>query len=342
MNDKYMMQFFRNKNSDQQGTYLIIFTNRITQIFIFAAYLTTTMKEKASIHIILAFIAIYLIWGSTYLVNKICLVEIDPFILSGSRFTVAGLAVFLIAAIKKIPLGLSKLQFKNTFWIGFLFISIGNGFAINALQYLDSGFMALMISTQPLILLLMMWLLEGKVIGKRAFIGVFLGIIGVFLMVTQDILMVDENAWYGLMILFVSLVTWGYGSLFVAKSDLPKNYFVNSAYQMLLGSLFLYAMSYMAGESIPNLAKLSTKFYYSFSYLVVFGSIIAFTSFNYLLKHVSPDKVSTNTYVNPIVAIFLGWWILDEIVTVTSIIASGILLVGVYFINTNKRGSRKQ
>jgi drug/metabolite transporter (DMT)-like permease len=133
------------------------------------------------------------------------------------------------------------------------------------------------------------------------------------------------------------MLSWAYGSLFVRKADLPSNYFVNTGYQMLNAGIMLGIMSLAFNEpwSLPQTWASNTQ--WSMVLLILFGSIVAFTSFNFLLKHVSPEKVATNTYVNPIVALFLGWLFLNEKITLQSIIAAIILLAGVYFINTKKK-----
>ncbi len=133
------------------------------------------------------------------------------------------------------------------------------------------------------------------------------------------------------------MLSWAYGSLFVKKADLPENYFVNTGYQMLTGGIILGVMSLSFGEEWSSPTEWQVQTQWVMLLLVIFGSIIAFTSFNFLLKHVSPEKVATNTYVNPIVALFLGWFFLNEVITTQSIIAAVILLTGVYFINTKKK-----
>jgi drug/metabolite transporter (DMT)-like permease len=133
------------------------------------------------------------------------------------------------------------------------------------------------------------------------------------------------------------MLSWAYGSLFVAKAELPSNYFVNTGYQMLTGGMMLAIASILFGETWTNPIEWSEKVQISMIILIIFGSIVAFTSFNYLLKAVSPEKVATSTYVNPIIALILGWYFLNEQITRQSVIAAAILLTGVYFINTRKK-----
>ncbi|MEM8929231.1 MAG: EamA family transporter [Bacteroidota bacterium] len=292
--------------------------------------------NKNTTLIILAFFAIYVIWGSTYLFNKIAVEEIPPFFLAGIRFVTAGILIFGIAALTGKSIKISKKQFLNSVFLGFLFLSFGNGTVVWALKYVDSNFAALEISAQPLVILLMMWILQGKKIQPMSILGVFLGMLGIYLLVSQKNILEQENAILGMLMIFSAMLSWAYGSLFVAKADLPKNYFVNTGYQMLTGGVLLFMLSFLFQESWSLPSSWSAEVQWSMVLLVLFGSIVAFTSFNFLLKVVSPEKVATNTYVNPIVAMFLGWYFLEEQITLQSIVAAIVLLTGVYFINTKK------
>jgi len=263
-------------------------------------------KSRNTILIIISFFSIYVIWGSTYLLNKIAVTELPPFMLASVR-------------------------------AGFLFLTFGNGIVVWALKYVDSGFAALEISAQPLVVLLLMRIFEGKKIETMSVIGVVLGVIGIYLLVSQKQLISNEDTILGMIMIFACMISWGYGSLFVGKADLPSNYFVNTGYQMLMGGLMLMLNSYLFGETWSLPMDWSFRVQYSLVLLIIFGSIVAFTSFNYLLKIVSPEKVATSTYVNPIIAMGLGWYFLNEHITTQSIFAAIILLTGVYFINTKKK-----
>jgi drug/metabolite transporter (DMT)-like permease len=294
-------------------------------------------QSKSPILIILAFFSIYVIWGSTYLLNKIAVNELPPFLLAGIRFTVASILIFIIAKFMGKSIAISGRQLKNTIIAGFLFLSFGNGVVVWALKYVDSGFAALEISAQPLIILLLMRILQGKKIQPMPIIGVVLGFIGIYLLVSQKQIMSQENSIVGILMIFVCMLSWGYGSLFVGKADLPRNFFVNTGYQMLTGGIMLLIASAIFNEEWTSPIEWSSSVQFSMLLLIVFGSIVAFTSFNYLLKVVSPEKVATSTYVNPIIALILGWYFLDEQITLQSIVAAAILLTGVYFINTKRK-----
>lgn len=294
-------------------------------------------KASNPVLIILAFFSIYVIWGSTYLLNKLAVAELPPFMLASIRFLSAGLVIFLICKVVGSPLRITRKQFFNTVIAGFLFLTVGNGVVVWALKYVDSGFAALVISSQPLMVLFFMWILEGKRIQPMSIIGVILGILGIYLLVSQTQILGEGNSLFGTGLIFMALISWAYGSLFVAKADLPSNYFVNTGYQMFFAGILLFLTSIFFGENWISPKEWSSSTLYSMLLLIFFGSIVAFTSFNFLLKAISPEKVATSTYVNPVIALLLGWYFLDEQITLQSITAAAVLLTGVYFINTKKK-----
>lgn len=287
--------------------------------------------------ILLAFFAIYVIWGSTYLLNKILVGEVAPLYLASIRFISAGILIFILSRLLKYDLRISKRQFINTVIAGFLFLAYGNGVFVWALKYIDSGFAALLASTQPLFVLMLMRILYGQKILPKAIIGVFLGILGMYLLVNQQELNFQQNSFIGILMIFTCVLSWSYGSVFVAKNEMPVNYFVSTGYQMITAGFLLLLGSWALGEAWLPINKWKGPSQISMLLLILFGSIVAFTSFNYLLKVVSPEKVSTSAYVNPLIAMMLGWYVLDEQISSQSVVAALILLTGVYFINRKKR-----
>lgn len=286
--------------------------------------------------VIAAFVAIYVIWGATYLLNKVAVAELAPFMLAAIRFITAGGLIFGLAALMGKSLRITGRQLWNSLVSGFLFLSFGNGVVVWALKYVDSNFAALIIAAQPLIVMLMMWLFQGQRLRPMSIFGVILGIAGIYLLVSQDTVLSNDNAWLGIVMIFAAMLAWAYGSLFVGKAEFPKNYFVSTGYQMLTGGILLGLMSLAFREPWSSPMTWRSDTLWCMLLLILFGSIVAFTSFNFLLKKVSPEIVSTNTYVNPIVAMLLGSYFLKEPVSLQSIIAAVILLTGVYFISTNK------
>jgi len=291
---------------------------------------------RDTILVIVAFFSIYIIWGSTYLLNKIAVSDIPPLFLSSIRFIIAGVIIFIIAKFLKIPLVITKKQLRNNAIAGFLFLVYGNGIFVWSLRYVDSGFAALEASSLPLVVLVLMRIIHKQKIQKMALVGVLLGAIGIYLLVSQQDITTGENSLLGVSMIATCIVSWGFASIFVSKADLHKSYFVNSGYQMLCGGILLAVFSLIIGETWTSPYDWKPLTFSMMILLIVFGSIIAFTAFNFLLQKVSPEKVSTSSYVNPLIAMLLGWYVLDEKISLQSIIAALILLLGVYFINSSK------
>ena len=285
---------------------------------------------------VLAFLSIYLIWGSTYLLNKIAVGQLEPFMLAGVRFLSASFLMFLIVKVSRKNLKVTLVQLKNAAIAGFLFLAIGNGVVVWALAYVDSGLAALTIASQPLIVLLLLWILENRRIKLFSWVGVFVGLLGMYLLISQNQITSSPESLKGILMIIGCVITWGYASIFVGKAELPKNYLVNSAYQMFFGSLWLILMSIIKQEHWISPYEWDINVKWSMLGLIVFGSIVAFTSFNYLLRTVSPEKVATSTYINPIVAMILGYLVLKETISTQSVVAAVVLLTGVYFINMKR------
>ncbi len=263
--------------------------------------------------------------------------EVSPLLLASIRFLCAGLLIVIIAKFLKLSLKVSKNQLKNSVIAGFLFLVYGNGMFVWALKYVDSGFAALIAATQPLFVIFLMRLLHGTKIQFKSMIGVVLGIVGMYLLVSQDELVLTKDSIIGIFMIFSCVISWSYASIFVSRADLPDSFFVSTGYQMLSAGALLILASLLLGETWLNPSQWSGKAQGSMVLLILFGSIVAFTAFNYLLKVVSTEKVSTSAYVNPVIALLLGWYVLDEHISVQSLVAAFILLTGVYFINTKKK-----
>ena len=301
-----------------------------------------TSKDNSLILIILSFATVYIIWGSTYLFIAYTVEALPPFLMSTIRFILASSLLFGLTAVLRKYQTITKKQWKNAIFAGVLFLGLGTGGVAWALQFVDSGFTALVISGQPLLVVLMMWAIDKKRPATQSFGGIFLGMFGMYLLVSQKELVAQPEQWIGILAIFFSMIAWGFGSIFVSKADMPKPQMANNAIQMISGGITLFFFSSFIEspfdfdfEAVPLSAWLAL------SYLIVFGAVVAFSAFNYLLTKVSPEKVATSTYINPIIALTLGWYFRDELVTTQSIIAVAVMFTGVFFINSTPEQSKK-
>lgn len=293
--------------------------------------------SSTKLKIIISFFAIYVVWGSTYLFNKIAVTELPPLFLAAIRFFVAGVLMAVFATYKKASFKLTKREFLNCCIAGSLFLIYGNSVYIWALQFIDSGIAALIAATQPLFVLFLMRIFFKKQIKLKSIIGIVLGIIGMYLLVSQQSFASNSKTVIGVIAMLSCVLSWGSGSVFVSKAKLPKNFLVSTAVQMLFAGVVLTLLSLLFNETWISPERWSSRVQFSMVFLIVFGGVVAFTAFNYLLKIVSPEKVATSAYVNPVIALIVGWYVLDEKLSAQSIIASFILLTGVYFITSRKR-----
>ena len=296
--------------------------------------MTASTKEK--ILIVLSFATIYIVWGSTYLASAFVIEEIQAYTALAYRFCVAGIIALIILYLTRTKIETNKKEFGNAVIAGVIFLGLGTGGAIWSLNHLDSGFAALMIAADPLILVLMIWVYRQTRPAAQTMVGIVLGILGIYLLVSQDSIIGGTDQLWGILALFSSMVAWSVGAIFVADAKLPSNQFLNTSIQMIAGGLVCYLISLIFSEEGVNWFEMSAKTIYSMIFLIIFGSIAAFTAFNYLLKKVSTEKVVTNTYVNPIIAMILGAMFNEEIITNQSIVAAVIMLFGVFLINSRK------
>ena len=301
------------------------------------------MKNFASERFVIpvAFAIIYIVWGSTYLANWYAIQDIPPLLMSGSRFFTAGAVLYFLSSI----FGKSKAtpeHWKNATISGIMFLAIGTGGMVWAEQFIASSMLALMVAFQPLLILLLMWQMNGKKPTARGVFGTMLGMVGMAFLVVQDQFISGEKTLLGLGIIFISLLSWGVASIRVSKINMPSSKLQSAGMQMLTGGFALLVAGLVTGEVAElQLNALTPRGMWSWIYLVIFGSIVAFSAFNYLLVKSTPDKVVTSNYVNPVVAMLLGWGLNSEVITNQSLLAAVLLIAGVVFINTRTNFLKK-
>jgi drug/metabolite transporter (DMT)-like permease len=292
------------------------------------------------IKIVLAFAAIYTIWGTTYLGIRIAVETIPPFLMAGTRFLFSGALIFMILRARGAPMP-KRLHWRSAVIIGAFLVVGGNGLVTWSEQQVPSSTAALVVATVPLWIALFDWLVfKGAKPGRRVAAGLILGLAGIILLIGPGQIMGTStfNILY-LGILLLAPILWSLGSLYSRGADLPEDTFMATAMEMLAGGVLLLAAGLLSGEGARlNLSAISTRSWAAMLYLTIFGSIIAFTAYIWLLKHVQATKVSTYTYVNPVFAVFLGWFVLSETITPTTIASVIIIIIAVVLITM--RGPR--
>ena len=286
------------------------------------------------VKIVLAFAAIYTIWGTTYLGIRIAVETMPPFFMAGTRFLIAGVLIFGILRARGAPMP-RRLHWRSAVIIGAFLLVGGNGLVTWSEQQVPSSTAALVVATMPLWMALFDWLIfKGSRPGKRVTIGLLLGLIGIVLLIGPgQILGTAGFSLIALLILLLAPILWSLGSLYSRGADLPDDTFMSTAMEMLAGGALLLVVGLLTGEaSRLNIAAFSTQSLAAFAYLTIFGSIVAFTAYIWLLKVVQPTKVATYTYINPVFAVFLGWLILSEAITPITIAAVIIIIFAVIMI----------
>ena len=283
----------------------------------------------------IAFVCIYFIWGSTYLATDWAFEAFPPFYMTGIRLLLAGffLLLFSYKEFKKT----SWTQLQNSAIFGLLILAIGSGGSMWSVLYLDTGIASLLIGAEPLVLVLLLWLLKGSKPSWQKTIGVVIGIVGMFVLLNQQHFSLETDAWKGILAISIAIVGWTIGSIYIKDANVPKSKLLNTAVQMITAGLILLGVAVLVQEDISTVqSTFSWTAFLSFVYLLFFGSVIAYTAFNYLLMKQDPRKVATVTYVNPIIALILGWYFNNELISIQSLVAAAILILGVVFIIAEK------
>jgi drug/metabolite transporter (DMT)-like permease len=293
--------------------------------------------------LIAAFVAVYVIWGSTYLAIRFAVQTLPPLLMASARFILAGLIVLLWARFRDGEAWPTRGEWRVGWISGALLLLGGNGGVSWAEQRVPSGIAALHVAVVPVFMVLLEWLRPG---GKRpsaaVFAGVGLGLVGLTLLVGPGVLRGGARAdTVGALVLVLASLSWAAGSLYTKFAPKTASGTKSTGTQMLAGGLALLLAAIVAGEPAQlDLAHASTSSLIAFAYLLTFGSLIGFTAYVYLLAHTSAAKASTYAYVNPVVAVFLGWAIGHEAVTSRTMVAAAVILAGVAIITVTRDAAR--
>jgi len=292
--------------------------------------------------ILAAFAAVYVIWGSTYLAIRLAVESIPPFLMAGTRFILAGGGLYvwlrMRGAVKP-----TVAHWKSTSVVGIMLLLIGNGGVSWAEQFVPSGITALLIAVTPLWFVVFDWWNRGVKPTASTVGGLILGTIGIIVLIDPvELVGGDEVDLLGAFVLIIATMAWAWGSLYSRRVDMPSSPLLATAMEMVSGGVLLLLLSAVSGEFFRlDPSSISTSSFTSLFYLVIFGSLVAFSSYVWLLKVVHPALVSTYAYVNPVIAVFLGWLIAGEPLGGRILLAAAIIVAAVALITTMNTRRKK-
>jgi len=288
-----------------------------------------------TIQLALAFAATYIIWGSTYLAIRVAVATIPPLVTAGIRHSIAG-AILLAWAYAR------GFRPRRAHWIsglivGALFFLVGHGSLHWAEQYVGSGLAALLIATEPMFILILAWSMGQQKISRLSAVGLGLGVIGVATLTGAE-LTVKGSSLLALLAVLVGSFAWSAGVVISPKLKLPSDAVGRTALPTICGAAMLLAAAGLTGEfHATHWASISLKSLLGLAYLIVFGSVVAFTAYTWLLQQCSPALVATHTYANPVVAVFLGWLLASEPLTPRVVLASAVILGAIVLVRKGEQ-----
>ncbi len=295
-----------------------------------------TKTDRAyAIKLALAFAAIYLVWGSTYLAIRYAVETIPPLVTAGIRHTIAGSIMLAWAYARGFRP--TRANWAAGFVLGALFFLVGHGSLHWAEQYIASGLTALLIATEPMFILVLAWAIGQQKISRLSALGLGLGVLGVALLTGVE-LSVKGASVLGLLAVLLGSFSWSAGVVISPKLKLPADAVGRTALPTICGALLLLAAAGVTGEfHATHWASISMKSIFGLEYLITFGSIVAFTSYTWLLQRCPPALVATHTYANPVVAVFLGWLLASEPLTLRVALASVAILGAIVLIRRGEQ-----
>ena len=300
---------------------------------------STPSKQRSSLlFVLLAFASVYLIWGSTYLAISYAIKTLPPFLMAATRFLVAGSILFIWSLITANGVRPTAAQWRKAFIIGALLLLCGNGAVTWAEKHIASGLTALLIATEPLWFVMLNWAITKRRPNWKVLLGVLIGLAGMALLVSGGLK--GDNAGsmmslIGIGVVLASSFAWAAGSVYANRRPIKASTSMASGMQMLAGGSLLLTLGIVVGDFKQlNFSNASWISIGALCYLTVFGSLVAFTAYSWLLRNVAPTRVATYAYVNPVVAVLLGWLIASEPVTPTMLAAASIIIGSVVLITT--------
>ena len=281
----------------------------------------------------LAFAAVYIIWGSTYLAIRVAVETIPPFFMAAIRFLVAGLVLMVLLRLRGESLP-NRRQWMGGTVAGLLLLLGGNGLVAYAEQSIVSSVAALMIATTPVWFVFFEWARPGGTSPKlRTIFGIAISLCGVWMLVAPKHGGAMAMPWGGVFLLLFACMFWAAGSFYGKHGVKPSSPLMGAATQMVGGGVGLLVAAFLSGDfSTLHFHDVAQRSWMALAYLIVFGSWVGFSAYVWLLKVSTPSLVSTYAFVNPVVAVFLGWAMGGEPVTSGMIVATIVIVCGVMII----------
>src|SRR5215211_2028272 len=292
----------------------------------------------------LALLALYIVWGSTYLAIRFAVETIPPFMHAALRFLLSGAILYIWRRMAgdEVP---TLSNWKATAIVGAALLLGGNGLVAWAEQTVPSGIAALMISTSPFWLVLFESMRAGGTKPTwQAILGLIVGFAGVFILIGPAEITGAKGGFdtFGVILLLLAPLFWSMGSIFAKGADMPKSTLLSTGMQMLMGAVALFVVSLVKGElSGFSIGLVSTRSWLGLMYLITFGSLVGFVSYGWLLHNAPVSLMSTYAYVNPVVAVFFGNLLADEPLNARILIASAIIIGSVVLINSARKAPVK-
>jgi drug/metabolite transporter (DMT)-like permease len=282
-------------------------------------------EKDSPLLLIGALLAVYIIWGSTYLGIYFGIRGFPPLLLAGIRFTTAGLLFLAWILWRKEGVRVTRLQLKNVAFTSFLMLTMGNGLICIAEKTVPTGTVALLITSVPIFATLFSRFFGGKT-SILEWIGILVGIVGVAILNTGAPQALDPT---GVLLVLLSCAGWAFASISMQRIDMPKGR-IATALQMLFAGISLLFLSFITGERLP--AHQPWESIAGLIYLITFGSIIGYSAYIYVLQHTRPAVATSYAYVNPIVALLLGYFFANEMINSSIMLAVAVILSGVALI----------
>src|ERR1051325_7028374 len=299
-----------------------------------------TAPRPSPVKIVLAFAAVYTLWGSTYLAIRLAIETLPPFLMTGTRFTLAGVILFTWAVLNGERFIPPLHLWRRALVIGGLLLLGGNGGVVWSEKYVATGLAALLVSTEPLWVVILNWAISRQRPNWKVLLGILIGLVGVAMLV-GDGLRSNGSSKFTLIaggVVLVAAFSWAAGSVYSSRRPLKVSTLMAAGMQMLAGGFLLLLLAVATGDPLRlDLAKASWTSIGAFFSLLVFGSLVGFTAYSWLLNNVAPARAATYAYVNPVVAVFLGWLIAGEPITSRMLSAAAVIVSSVILITTFSR-----